>query len=63
MFSGCTVLPDSIETELGSSKQETSPSANKNIGVVLVPCCTGKCIPTIITDGVEISEVSACHLL
>ena len=57
------MLPDSIETELGSSKQETSPSANKNIGLVLVPCCTGKCIPTIITDGVDISEVSACHLL
>ena len=38
MFSGCTVLPDSKETELGSSNQEASPSAGKNTRVVLVPC-------------------------
>ena len=38
MFSGCTVLPDSKETEHGSSDQDTSPSAGKNTGVVLVPC-------------------------
>ena len=37
MFSGCTVLPDSKETELGSSNQEASPLADKNTGVVLVP--------------------------
>ena len=30
MFSGCTVLPDSKETKLGSSDQEVSPSAGKN---------------------------------
>ena len=42
VFSGCTVLSDSKETELGSSDQETSPSAGKNTGVVLVPClCMG----------------------
>ena len=34
MFSGCTVLPDSKETELGSSNQEASPSAGKNTEVV-----------------------------
>ena len=38
MFSGCAVLPDSKETEPGSSDQEASPSEGKNIGVVLVPC-------------------------
>ena len=38
MFSGCTVLPDSKENELGSSDQEVSPSAGKNTRVVLVPC-------------------------
>ena len=38
MFSGCTVPPDTEETELESSDQETSPSAGKNTGVVLVPC-------------------------
>ena len=32
MFSGCTVLPDSKETEFGSSNQEASPSAGKNTG-------------------------------
>ena len=37
MFSDCTVLPDSNETEFGSSNQETSPSASKNTVVVLVP--------------------------
>ena len=48
MFSGCTVLPDSKEMELGSSNQETSPSAGKN---------------TAISGGVDISEVPGCHLL
>ena len=32
------MLPDSKETELGSSDQEASPSAGKNTRVVLVPC-------------------------
>ena len=41
MFSGCTVLPDSKETKLGSSNQEASLSASKNIGIVLVSCCSG----------------------
>ena len=35
MISGCTVPLDSKEIELGSSDQETSPSAGKNIRVVL----------------------------
>ena len=38
VFSGCTVPPDSKKTEFGSSKQEASPSADKNTGVALVPC-------------------------
>ena len=63
MFSGCTVLPDSKVTELGSRDQETSPSAGKNTGVVLVPCCTWKCAPTAIFGGVDIFEVPGCHLL
>ena len=37
-FSGCTVLPDSKYTVLGTSDQEASPSAGKNTSVVLVPC-------------------------
>ena len=38
MFSGCTVPPNSKETELGSSNQEASPSAGRNTVVVLVSC-------------------------
>ena len=46
VFSGYTVPPDSRETELASSDQEASPSTGKNTGVVLVPCCVRKCVPT-----------------
>ena len=63
MFSGCTVLPDSKETELGSSDQEASPSASKNTRIVLVPCQAWKCVPTAISSGVNIFEVPECHLL
>ena len=63
MFSGCTVPPDSKKTELGSSHQEAFPAAVKNTGTVLVPCCAWKCVPTAISDGVDISEVPGCHLL
>ena len=63
MFSGCTVPPDSKETELGSSDLEASPSAGKNTGIVLVSCRTWKCVPTAISSGVHISEVPGCHLL
>ena len=55
MFSGCTVPPDRLdskETELRSSDQEASPSADKNTGVVLVPCAS-----------TAISGVPGCHLL
>ena len=64
MFSGCTVPPDSKETELGSSDQEASPSAGKNTRVVLVPCSRMEVrSPTAISGGVDISEVPGCHLL
>ena len=44
MFSGCTVLSDSKEAEIGSSDQEAPPSAGRNTGVVLVPClCVEVC--------------------
>ena len=57
MFSSCTVPPDSKETKLGSSNQEASLSADKNIGIALVSCCSWKCIPAAISGGVHISEV------
>ena len=63
MFSGCTVPPDSKETELGSSRQEASPSAGTNTGIVLVPCRAWKCVPRAISEGVDISKVPGCHLL
>ena len=63
MFSGCTVAPNSKETKLGSSDQEASPSAGKNTGIVSVPCCVLKCVPTAISSDVDISEVPGCHLL
>ena len=47
MFSGCIVSPDSKETKLGSSNQETSPWTGKNIGMVLVPCFCMKVDPYI----------------
>ena len=63
MFSGCTVLPDSKETELESNNQEVSLSASKNTVLVLVLCSAWKCVPAIIPGGVDTSEVPRCHLL
>ena len=63
MFSGCTLLPDSKETELGSNNQKASPSAGKNTGIILVSRCTLKCIPAVVSGGAYISEVPGCRLL
>ena len=63
MFSGCTVPSDSKERKLGSSNQEASLSAGKNIGIVLVSCCSWKCIPIYISSGVGVFEVPGCHLV
>ena len=57
------MLPDSKEIELGSSNQEAFPSASENIGVVLVPSCAWKRVPTAVSRGVDIPEVRKCHLL
>ena len=62
MFSGYTV-PHNNDNELGSSDQEASLSADKNTGIVLVPCLAWKCVPTAISSGVDICEVLMCHLL
>ena len=63
MFSGCTMPPNSKETKLEISDQEASPSAGKNTGIVLVPYCAWKCVPTAISGGMDISEVPGRHLL
>ena len=63
MFSGCTVPPDSKETKIGGSDKEASPSAGKNNRIVLVPCSEWNCVPTAISNDVDISEAPGCHLL
>ena len=68
MFSGCTVPPDSTETELGSSNQEASPSTRKNTGVVRhgsfkLPCHAWKSVSNASSGDMDISEVSGRHLL
>ena len=63
VFSGCTVPPNSKKSKFGTRHQEASPSAGKNTGVVVVPCCTWKCVPTAISSDVDISEVTGCDLL
>ena len=57
MFFGCTVPPDSKETEFGSRDQKAFLSACKNTGIVLVPCCAWKCVSIAIFSGEE------CYLL
>ena len=58
------MLPDSKETKRGSRNQNTSSSGGKNTGIVLVSYyCVWKCVTTAIYGGVDISEVSGCHLL
>ena len=61
VLSGCTVLPDSKESNLPSSDPK-APSECKNIRIVLVSCCTLKCVPTSISS-VEIPKALGCHLL
>ena len=63
MFSGCTVLSDITNTELGSSNQEVYLSAGKITGVDLVSCCAWKLVPTAISGSVDISEAPGCHFL
>ena len=58
-----TVPPNSKETKFRSSHQEPSPSAGKNTGAVLMPCCAWKCVPTATSGVADISEVPGCHLL
>ena len=52
---------DGKEPKLGSSNQETSQSAGKNTGVVLIPCLHGSA--SLISNGMDISEVPGCHEL
>ena len=56
------MLTDGKETDPESSKQEASPSAGKNTGIVLVPHYARKCVSTAISGGVDISEVFGYHL-
>ena len=60
MFLECTVPPNNKETELEISNQEASPSASKSSGCHVRAV---KCVPTAISDGVDISEVPGYHLV
>ena len=57
------MLPDSKKTELGSSNQQASQSPDKNTRIGLVPCCAWKCVPTVISGGVDVFEVPGCNML
>ena len=63
MFPGSTLLAGSKETELGSSDQDTSSSAGKKTGIVLVRVSTWKYVPTVTFGGADISKLPRCHLL
>ena len=58
---GSILLPDSKETELGSSNQKAATSS-KNFRLVIVACRTWKFFSTAISGDVDISEVSGCYL-
>ena len=62
VFSGCTVPLDSKDTKFGNSQQEVSPSAGENTRKVLKPYRTWECVHTVISGGVDISEVAGCYL-
>ena len=63
MFFGCAVPPDSKKAELGSTDQESSSSAGKNTGVILEGCRVWKCVPTAISECVDIPEVPGYRFL
>ena len=60
MFSGFTEPPDSKQTKLRSSNQETFPIAGKHAELVLVPWRAWKCVYRAIAGGVYISKVPGC---
>ena len=55
--------PDSKKIKLGSSNQEASLSADENTETILGPYHTWECVTAAISSGVDISEVTGCHLL
>ena len=63
MFSGCIVTADIKGSKLGSGSQEVFTSAGKNTEIALVPCLTWKCVFTVSSGGMDISEVPGCHFL
>ena len=63
VFSGCAVQPDIKENELESSNQQVFLLADKNAETILVSYPTWKCVSTASSGGMDISEVTGCHLL
>ena len=58
---GCAVPLDSKESGLGSSDQEASPSAGKNIVIVFVSYCAWTCVPITIFSAEDIYKVPGYH--
>ena len=54
--------PDSNEAEPGSNAKDVSASESKTAWVDLVPYRTWKCVPTVISSGVDISEIRRWQL-
>ena len=59
MLYGCTVPPDSKDIEFGGSNQEASSSAGKNTGLVLVPQCAWKYLPTTDEFSVRLTKITS----
>ena len=53
MFPSCSVPPDSQDTKLSNSNQGASPSAGKNIGVVL-----GSCLRLEVRLGISVVSIT-----
>ena len=49
-------------TSFHVSSHSTQHQLSKtNTGIVLMPCCAWKCVPTAVSSSVHISEVHGCH--
>ena len=57
MVSSCHLI---VRRELGSRIQEASPLVGKNAWLVLVPCCTWKCVAHATITAVDIPKVLGC---
>ena len=55
----CHQIVRSLNLEIAIKRREAS--VDKSTGVILVSCCTWKCVSTAYSAGVDISKVSGCY--